>query len=83
VSAVRAARGETRQAVFDLLVREADMDGLVIVTEREIGEVLGITQTAAGFHVRALMAEGLLGYAGLTGPRGTTRILQLAEEVDA
>lgn len=60
MTAHRAPTGVTRQAVLEYLMREADMDGLVTVSEREVGEVLGITGQAAGSHIRNLADDGQL-----------------------
>lgn len=73
--------GATRRAVIDFLLREADMDGLVIVSEREIGEVVGVSQGTASYHIRKLVAEGLLTAAPAVGTDARFNAIQLTEAV--
>ena len=77
-------RGSTWQAVLDYLVSEADMDGLVTVSGQEVADALGIAQTTAAYHIRALAIEGLLTILPEdVGPKNTLHALQLSEEVYA
>jgi hypothetical protein len=56
----RRATGATRHDVLGYLIREADLDGLVTVAQREVGEALGITGQIAGYHIHNLEVDGLL-----------------------
>jgi len=75
--------GETRAAVLAILVREADMDGLVTIAEREVGDELGLIQSAVSRHIRNLAAEGKLTVFPDGAGYGRLNAIQLAEEVYA
>lgn len=60
----RRANGVTAGAVLAYLLREADLDGLVTVSSEEVGRAVGISEAAAGVHLRNLVDRGLISPAG-------------------
>lgn len=76
-----APRGATRASVLAYLVREADLDGVVILPYREIGAALDISIGSVGFHVRNLAAEGLLTHDSDATEHNGMTVIQLADEV--
>ncbi len=79
----------TKARVLEYLVREADLDGLVTVVQREIGEAVGIAQTHAGRVLHALESDGALTIVTLGTSSGQPRgvgipgEIQLSESVTA
>lgn len=47
-------------AILAQLIREADMDGLVTVCQREVADALGVHQTDVSRALQVLSAEGKL-----------------------
>lgn len=81
----RGPNGVTRQAVLDYLIREADMDGLVTVSELEIGAAVGVARGTIPAHLNSLRADGLLEVVGRTSgvKAHSVNAIQLAESVFA
>lgn len=73
--------GESRQAVLDYLIHEADLDGLVTVSSHEVGEAIGVEQTVAARHIRNLAADGLLTIIPNGSGYKRLNAIQLAESV--
>lgn len=66
MTTTQRANGVTAGAVLAYLQREADLDGLVTVSQAEIGDHLGVSIVAAGEHLRNLRDAGLIAAAGRT-----------------
>lgn len=77
----KRAAGVTRQQVLDYLIRKADLDGLVTVSEQEVGDALGITRTAAGRYIYSLAEDGLLTILRAASGFKSMNAIQLHESV--
>lgn len=75
--------GETRHLVLECLIREADMDGLVTLSESEIGAVVGVSRTAVNIHLHSLAAEGVLAIVPNGSGYKSLNAIQLSEAVCA
>lgn len=62
-----STNGETRDKVLELFEKEADMDGVVIVSMIEIGKRLGISGQAVAYHVQKLLDDGTVVRTSKTG----------------
>lgn len=56
--------GVTAGAVLAYLQREADLDGLVTVSQGEVAAAIGCSQPNVGLHIRNLAAAGLIAPTG-------------------
>lgn len=75
---------QTRQAILEYLVREADLDGLVTVSQEEIGAAAGITQSHVADYLAALVADGVMARAGRVKVKNHAIVAyQLSESVMA
>lgn len=82
MSAPVGAEGVTRGHVLAYLSREADLDGLVTVSETEVAQALGIAQVTAHYHFDSLRDAGLLtqvGRVARTSRGGRVVAYQLSE----
>lgn len=79
----KRANGVTRQAVLEYLVREADMDGLVIVREQDVADSLDCCQKNVSRHIHNLAADGFLTVEPAGSGYKSLNAIQLAEAVFA
>lgn len=73
--------GETMDRVLAILVREADMDGLVTVTQTAVAAELGLSHTSAWYAIEQLAEHRKLSV--LRRGHGAIPEIQLAESVFA
>ena len=69
----------SKEEVFDALVDEADLDGLVITSQAAIARRLGATQSMVNRRVLAMIDEGKLTLVSRNGIKTNLLSLQIVD----